>query len=102
MSSAMRPALAIAFGVLLLAPCAATADSGGPTCADEERCTRAELEAHERLVAHHLLRAQQLRFEAKQRQDPEAKQRKLTRECDRTAARWRSAKRSVDELQHEE
>ena len=57
--------------------------------------SREELQTDQRRIEHHLLRVQQERFEAKNRNDPPAKQKRLDKEFQRTQRRRLSVIRDL-------
>jgi hypothetical protein len=59
--------------------------------------SREELAAQQRRIEHHLLRVQQERFEAKNRNDPPGKQKRLDKEFRRTQQRRLSVMREIPE-----
>ena len=58
-----------------------------PSASEKNTASREELQADQRRIEHHLLRVQQERFEAKNRNDPPAKQKRLDKEFQRTQRR---------------
>jgi hypothetical protein len=65
--------------------------------AQTEKASRAELEAQETAIEKHLLRVQQEKFEAANRGDAAATQRRLKKEFERTQARRRDVIRALEQ-----
>jgi len=89
----MRTNLIAAFLVLVAAGGIARA-SGAPAC-DDPPCSKREMQAYENRLGKHMLRAQQLRFEAMSRGEPK-RQARFDREFKRTQRRWTDAKRALE------
>lgn len=66
-----------------------------PTPAHGDDAASPELAARERRVAHHLLRVQQRRFEARARGESTPALKRLDREFQRTQNRWREARAAI-------
>jgi hypothetical protein len=73
------------------APAAATSQEG---MCDDPPCSKAQIQAYERRVSRHMLRAQQARFEAMSRGEKKRAGR-LDKEFRRTQARWIDAKQAM-------
>ena len=80
------------------APARPAAEAAAPHSASAHSpASREELQAQQRRIEHHLLRVQQERFEAKNRNDPAAKQKRLEKEFRRTQQRRLSVMREIPE-----
>ncbi len=86
-----------AFAATLLAAIAAAAPAAAASheaMCDDPPCTKAQIQAYERRVSKHMLRAQQARFEAMSRGESKRAGR-LDKEFRRTQARWIDAKQAA-------
>ncbi len=80
---------------LLLAGLAGPAAAANTDLCDDPPCSKAQIEAYQRRVAKHLLRAQQARFEANARGETK-KAGRYDKEFKRTQTRFNQAKRALE------